>query len=689
MHSDIMARKTGRRFRGLFICAFSLLCLPCHITAQSLEDSVYGVGLQAQAVGQWQEALQDWSRAASLPSAKPDPRIGVAYIGLATSQNLQTYYPMASKLYFWGFTTKDLARFHKSIQQEIDRLGPLIGDKSHREWSHEFKEGNPAVLDSIRGFWIRNDPLPSTPENERLIEHWQRIAYARAHFTKNRHSVYGTDPRGTIYVKYGSPDFVRKGRLLFDRPFVTNLAEEIENPLTGGSVHISKTIQFLIRISELKYFYPAEYEIWIYRNLSDANPDGNIYLFGNLRAGGYRELSGVEEFIPDNAFFTSDAIAAAQLTGKPTKGGSSTSPPPPPNFTPGTLLQVMYYQELSTKARFFGNIYDDMMGVYTTPPRSTPSDASYLRHRNHVKLEQQYFRSPKQTTAYTSRLTPLPVRLRLFRMLDPKNRPTLLVFSYSQPQNVLVAQYLKDHKVHQTALIHYVAAWDSTWHLAKQKKELGPVDVNDFLNDSTLNYTRTDALLPESSGGHLVFSARLLNFDAKAGTDSLSGLSHQLMAAGHINRLMPTPLSSNPVHLEMSDPVIGYDKSTASMSVDSMFVPFYVPPQNEIAYGKDIRLHYELYHLKPDSNGVAHYTLHYTLDLEKTYRLKKGEPKGKTHASLSLEMSAMGSRSARNLDIKVEDFVPGRYRLTLAATDPRGRQISRQVEFRIMEHVKN
>lgn len=52
-------------------------------------------------------------------------------------------------------------------------------------------------------FWQRRDPTPATPENERIVEHWRRIAEAQKQF----HSAVprGYDDRGMIYIRYGEP----------------------------------------------------------------------------------------------------------------------------------------------------------------------------------------------------------------------------------------------------------------------------------------------------------------------------------------------------------------------------------------------------------------------------------------------------------------------------------------------------
>jgi len=56
-----------------------------------------------------------------------------------------------------------------------------------------------------RRFWARTDPSPLTKVNERLVEHYRRVLYARANFGQDR---FPWDDRGEVYVRFGAPDHV-------------------------------------------------------------------------------------------------------------------------------------------------------------------------------------------------------------------------------------------------------------------------------------------------------------------------------------------------------------------------------------------------------------------------------------------------------------------------------------------------
>lgn len=58
-----------------------------------------------------------------------------------------------------------------------------------------------------RAFWNERDSNPATLENERLVEHYRRVMYARVHFSGGQQPY---DRRGEIYIRYGPPDDRRR-----------------------------------------------------------------------------------------------------------------------------------------------------------------------------------------------------------------------------------------------------------------------------------------------------------------------------------------------------------------------------------------------------------------------------------------------------------------------------------------------
>ncbi len=65
-------------------------------------------------------------------------------------------------------------------------------------------------LDFLRTFWRKRDPNPINPTNERLIEHYKRLTFARQNYGQALSPWY--DERGSIYIALGKPDIVYYGR---------------------------------------------------------------------------------------------------------------------------------------------------------------------------------------------------------------------------------------------------------------------------------------------------------------------------------------------------------------------------------------------------------------------------------------------------------------------------------------------
>lgn len=84
-----------------------------------------------------------------------------------------------------------------------DRLFGDIKDILAVEEIVSYKEAADKGVWLLR-FWRRVDPTPATVANERLVEHYQRLAYARKYFASPQPRGY--DDRGAIYVRYGPPD---------------------------------------------------------------------------------------------------------------------------------------------------------------------------------------------------------------------------------------------------------------------------------------------------------------------------------------------------------------------------------------------------------------------------------------------------------------------------------------------------
>ncbi|MCG8605592.1 hypothetical protein MJD09_11420 [bacterium] len=154
-------------------------------------DTSYEQGMDSWVKGDLEAALKTWQSAREVldRDGRADPRIGFAFIELTAEQQLKELYGVASAMYYWGLSDKSWDNHQKSIFEEVERVIPLLTEEESKRWRALLKAADPSIISELRQFWIELDPILSTTVNERLIEHWQRIAYSRKKFKKGSSSV--------------------------------------------------------------------------------------------------------------------------------------------------------------------------------------------------------------------------------------------------------------------------------------------------------------------------------------------------------------------------------------------------------------------------------------------------------------------------------------------------------------------
>lgn len=156
-------------------------------------DVCYQLGYTCQKMGNYDEALGFYQK---IRDKKED----------FARANIR----MAELYYETGNSKSATESFFEGIEELEDRelLDYLFEEQKIimiKEELNEFENAPYSIKKSlIKKFWKRRDPDPSTPENERLIEHFRRAKFARENFHFTAPPYY--DDRGKIYIKYGPPD---------------------------------------------------------------------------------------------------------------------------------------------------------------------------------------------------------------------------------------------------------------------------------------------------------------------------------------------------------------------------------------------------------------------------------------------------------------------------------------------------
>ena len=96
-----------------------------------------------------------------------------------------------------------------AIDQNVEETLTLLGYIARRSELESLKEAEGEERKRLwLEFWKRRDPYPETPENEYLIEFFERVRYANSYFSSVEPG-WKTD-RGRIYIRRGPPDQVER-----------------------------------------------------------------------------------------------------------------------------------------------------------------------------------------------------------------------------------------------------------------------------------------------------------------------------------------------------------------------------------------------------------------------------------------------------------------------------------------------
>lgn len=173
---------------------------PQHMEARQQLLEVYVLA------GNWREAV----------------RVGEEIVARAPAS--QEAYPyLAAAQWYLGMTGEAIETFNRYFKVAEERERSLYFDLVHILTPGEQAEF--AALDEAGKrhyrdrYWKVRDPDPRTPRNERLLEHYIRVAYSRIEFGRK---TWPWDDRGSVYVRYGEPD-VRVG---WGRPYAEELLED-------------------------------------------------------------------------------------------------------------------------------------------------------------------------------------------------------------------------------------------------------------------------------------------------------------------------------------------------------------------------------------------------------------------------------------------------------------------------------
>ncbi|MFO8028941.1 MAG: GWxTD domain-containing protein [Cyclonatronaceae bacterium] len=589
-----------------------------------------------------------------------DPRIGFRFVEFAVAAGDPGRYELATAMYEWGLRAAFEDRFANDIRLEMRMMEPLVGRRTFRNWQQLFSDRDPQLLLEIQEFWFRNNVVPSTERNERLIEHWQRIHYSREHFTNDTSTVYGADERALIYVRLGHPDRSKSGTLTYN---TAELRNRLYDLVEVGMINVGQI--YTLQMNIMQNYSPGRYDFWRYDRLSADGPV--IYLFGQPgRDGRYRLLESLEDFISGSGYRS--VVIGRRGT--------------PSAFRAGYFLQMMLYNELSTLDHYFGTRlmeyerrWNQALFLNNANARMLGELLSPRRAARDMQLMQD--RAPQSQSIYERNLINYPLSSRQHRFLDEDQEP--VTFFLMQPAPML-------HQI--SSMINEQTNMDVGGYLLRQgfyvysegrrilefMEELEP-DVKEADQPADRYHTTAEFPIVSADARVQVFSELYLRPGSPiAGIirNSLVGLSLEWQ----------TPIEPITDHggLLTSDLVLGSpDRSPVRIRNAELGVLV----DDEIPVSEDLQVYFEVYNLTPGEQGVHRYHITYRLIPEKRrwfFRRRSRE------VSLSWEAASGNPTDHQFFEVDLSHAEAGKYTLEIIVNDDeKGESYSRSLELELTE----
>ena len=660
-------------FNGLVLSALLLVLQAFHAETDS---SLLHKGLALEQAAQYEQALQTWASAFTELDT-PSLAIGREYIRLTTEQGLRGYYETASSMYLWGLTAGTVEANREALQKELAMLRPLADRHTWRKWMALLEENNPSLNDELYSFWQQLNPTPATRYNERLIEHWERIAYARKHFNRGDDPPYGTDDRGKVYVQYGPPDRERDGNLTVNRGQVYEVCSEL------GLCDTEIMANVVFDLDPHPY-----YEIWIYNRPNLEMEYNLVKIFGETSLDGFRQVDVIEDFIPSRAFTLSKRFDS------PSPGTGSNSPGE--KMTPGMVMQWLYYKQLATTDFIFSSRFGELEFNWVRADKSNPSLGKFqgpLQEQRSQNITRQNLRhAPDEMSTYEKEFPDIPLATFHYRLLDEQNRPVTATFLESRPRQAFLEDFAFNEEVllpGDTAAVEQALAYYELSHGLLVTGENGQVlnrsampaelilDFRDDLSSSTVftvpyaDTSRRLTLYAELHNRHPGSSPRL----------GQTPFPPELRGLGRLVSELPEPLSTDPATLEMADLVLGWQMRHDTP--EGTLFPFVVANHRQIPEGEELAVHLQIYNLQQAGDGFTDFRIDYEVQPVRRMEWLRGREQ---EFSLTLDQRTTQTRFTENLEIRTRELPPGRYRLRLVTTDnTSGQRVEREIEFRVVE----
>ena len=541
-----------------------------------------------------------------------DPRIATAFIEAVAEHDLERFAEISTAIFYWGFSGNVPAdeEARDEILAEGRRTFTLVDSTVVEFWARTGQE-NPAALSlAVKRFWIERDPTPTTPLNERLVEHWQRIAHARRNFVYNISSPYRTDDRGSFYVKYGEPDRITRGHLG---------ADGSERRLRGIPMEMM-----------MRFDRQPQYEIWRYATLHPG--DFTYFLFGNTDGTGpFQHVQGLHQVIPSS----SRTSTSARHNG----------------IRFQYYLELFYYEDLARMGGPFGLRFAELERLWGRgrPPGEGTLEATSRRHIDDDTWAARQPRPPAVSEFDDSPKSALSAQAA--RILQD-GEPRILVLGVSSP---LWIPRTEEGSIGDSVVL---AGYEARHTVIVRDRRLNEMARAGMLPVDGQGHISTVVLRHAARIGHLTVTAKHEIEDERS-DDGIGVLP------GHAHFSVGGPLLDGNAEMEVSDLVVGISPQPG-LELGDLPVPLL--PATRFWKDDPLRVYFEIYHPSAVSAGdTGNFDVRVRIVPFAGADIPGGRTEGRAAVTLSLESRAPTGTHFFDLDLRNEPS--GVLQIVLEVTD--------------------
>ena len=512
-------------------------------------------------------------------------------------------------------------------------------------------EATPEALKGtfLRRFWTERDPDLTTAANERQLEHYRRVWYARRTYSAGRRP---WDRRGDVYVRFGEPDYRSRSDMMnVDQSLaVQRVKERLARAIYGTSV-------------------PAKYFLKSNENVAGERHERGDYALqasplASIYPGPVYPVQSLRHSLGEGPEFS------AELKDSPESNTRASDALPPTNFRPVSS------EEDASMVAWETWVYTDVgggieitftdgfqNGIYDFAP--SPSDAR-IPVRQQASLNRY---NPRTVTSQATSATPNYYRI------EPNEDP--FTFYYD------LADFREGDG---TSLEVYLGVPHVSGHFAKDR------------NETRIEVERTIALLNKETGailrrvGHVTFRDK---GDLTGRSDGFVpdmvrvGLpaGHYLMEVGVKDRASRrrgryrqdiVVESYRGEALRISDLQIAWQITTDPTESgfrkgDLRVIPM---PTRLFGTGHSVFVYYEIYNLTRDDFGQTRYEVSYAIESRNTpgvaglisslFRWRSGR---REELAVTYEQLGDAEEESEYVELALDNQPPGHYVLSVTIND--------------------